>query len=321
MLTDDSMIHTVDLRVDYGNVTAVADLNLDIRKGDVFGLIGPNGSGKTSTIRVLATLLDPTYGDVHIAGMDIAVQPAAVRRLLGYMPDSPPVYESLKCWEMLDLFASAYGIPRRERRRLVGESLEKVSLTAKRNAMAGTLSRGMKQRLVLAKTLLSDPDVLLLDEPASGLDPIARIEMRNLLADLARLGKTVLISSHILTELSTFCTSIGIMEKGRLVLSGSIDEIIDKLSPGRTIRVDLTAPPSTLDGQLSAAMAWLDENATVTEIRMDEKGLALDFHGDDEAAAALLRGLIERNVPIRGFYESRMSVEDIMLSVGAREVS
>jgi len=233
----DSMIRTRDLRVDYEDVAAVRDLNLDIHRGEIFGLIGPNGAGKSSTIRVLATLQQPTYGEVRIGGVDVIDDPRSVHRLLGYMPDMPPVYGDLRCWEYLDLFAAAYFIDRRHRRMRVGECLKLAGLEAKRMAMAGTLSRGMKQRLTFAKTLLADPQVLLLDEPASWLDPIARIEMREVIKELAERGRTILISSHILVELSEFCHSVGIMEKGVMVEGGRIDEIAGRLRQTRRLLI------------------------------------------------------------------------------------
>jgi len=310
----DILIHTADVRVDYDDMTAVHGLNLDIAAGEVYGLIGPNGAGKTSTIRVLATLLEPTYGEVFIAGHDTATHAEEARAVLGYMPDLAPVWDDLKVDELLDVFARAYGLPRHERRQRVNEVLDAVSLQGKRHVMAGTLSRGMTQRLVLAKTLLHRPRVMLLDEPASGLDPIARIELRDLLRDLAGQGQTVLVSSHILTELSDFCTSVGIMEKGQMVLSGPIDELVARMSAGRTQVVELTQvmdPPADLLAELGVTAATTG-GRTVLEF---------DVVGDDAAAAELLATLIERGLPVKAFYERKRGVEDIMLEVGAREVS
>jgi ABC-2 type transport system ATP-binding protein len=308
------MIQTTDLRVDYDDVTAVRDLCLSIPRGEIFGLIGPNGAGKTSTIRVLATLLKPTYGEVRIAGVDILENPSAIHRTLGYMPDTPPVYKDLKCWEFLSLFAATYFVERRVRRRRIDDCLALVDLESKRDTLAGKLSAGMKQRLVLAKTLLPEPEVLLLDEPASGLDPIARIEMRQILKQLAAMGRTVLISSHILTELSEFCTSIGIMEKGRLVVAGRIGEIIERLDRHKRIVVEL------LEGDETVA-TWLGGLEEIRSLERKDGRLEFDFTGDDRAAAALLRRLIEQGAAVKGFHERRMGVEDILLEVGAREVS
>ncbi len=308
------MIQTADVRVDYDDVTAVRDLNLSIPAGEVFGLIGPNGAGKTSLIRVLATLLQPTYGAVRIGGIDAEEHPAQVRELLGYMPDMAPVRDDLRCWEFLDQFAGAYGVPRRQRRDRIEEVIAKVKLESKRNAKAGTLSRGMKQRLVLAKTLLSDPTVLLLDEPASGIDPIGRIEMRRILIAEAKAGKTVLISSHILTELSAFCTSIGIMERGRLKISGPVSEIIAGMNLVRRFIIELLERPKR-DGE------WLREHPRVQEVTHERDHITLSFDGDDEEAAALLRQMVERDLPVKAFYERKMDVEDILLQIGAEEVS
>ncbi len=309
------MIQTVDMRVDYEDVTAVSDLNLSIASGEVFGLIGPNGAGKTSTIRVLATLQRPTYGDVSICGIDALEQPREVHRLLGYMPDLPPVYEDLRCWEFLDLFASAYFVDRRERLVRVDECLTMVNLQNKRDAMAGTLSRGMTQRLVLAKTILPDPKVLLLDEPASGLDPHARIELRDLLKMLGEQGKTILVSSHILTELQEMCTSIGIMERGRLLEAGRIEDIVDRLSQRRRLLVVEVHEFERHEAQLRETLD------SIGEIRVLERGLGVAFAGDDRAAAELLRTLVEKGLPVTAFFERRMGVEDIVRKIGAREVS
>ncbi len=308
------MIQTKDLRVDYDGVTAVHDLTLSIGPGEVFGLIGPNGAGKTSTIRVLATLQQPTYGDVRIAGFDIAQDPARVHALLAYMPDMPPVYEDLKCWEFLDLFAAAYFVDRASRRRRVDECIDQVKLNKKRDAMAGTLSRGMKQRLVLAKSLLHDPQVLLLDEPASGLDPIARMEMRDLLIELGERGKAVLVSSHILTELSEFCTSVGIMEQGHLRVSGRIEDILAKMRTGRRLVIESLANAESLAN-------WLAERDGVSSAKVCASAVELDFTGTNADAADLLRALIAAGHTIFSFTERKAGVQDIMLEIDAREVS
>jgi len=307
------MIQTVDLRVDYGDVTAVHDMNLSIPAGEVYGLIGPNGAGKTSTMKVLATLLEPTYGEVFVGGHDVWESPEQVHSVLGYMEDLPPVYEGLKVWEFLDLFAGAYGVPKTERRARVGDCLDQVELTAKRNAKAGSLSRGMTQRLVLAKTLLHQPKVLILDEPASGLDPIARMEFRDLMKRLAADGATILVSSHILTELSDFCTSVGIMEKGRLVVSGRIDDIVAKMQQQRLI-VELLGEPA----DRSEALVGM---AHVERVDYSQGIHTLDFSGDDDEASQLLAGLVHQGYQVKAFYPQRYNVEDILKRVGARQVS
>jgi len=207
------MIKTTHLHKKYKNLVAVKDLNIEIERGDVYGFIGPNGAGKTTTIKILATLISPSFGTASIDGYDVRDYPRAVRAKIGYMPDFFGVYDDMKVWEYLDFFAAAYKIPRQQRVNIIDDVLELTDLHNKREDFVEALSRGMKQRLCLAKTLVHDPDVLLLDEPASGLDPRARIEMRELLKELRRMGKTILISSHILTELADFCNKIGIIEK------------------------------------------------------------------------------------------------------------
>lgn len=308
------MIETTDIRVDYGEVTAVRDLTLSVPQGEVFGLIGPNGAGKTSLIRVLATLSEPTYGEAMVAGLDVREHRADARRRIGYMPDLAPVFKDLKCWEFLDLFAASYFVGRRERRLRIDEVFERVNLTMKRDAMAGTLSRGMTQRLVLAKTLLHDPEVLLLDEPASGLDPIARIDLRNLLRDLASRGKTVLISSHILNELSTFCTSIGIMEKGNLVLSGNIEDIVGRFNTTRRYTVETIGPAEVAAAALRGRTGFID-------IVCVDGHCTFETTLADNDMARLLAELVGAGVLVKAFYERRRGVEDVMMQVGASEVS
>jgi len=310
----DAMIHTADLRVDYDDFTAVHALDLDVHPGEVYGLIGPNGAGKTSTIKVLATLLEPTYGDVFIAGCDVAVDPAGARAALGYMPDLAPVYDDLKVWEFLDVFARAHGLTGDARMTRIEEVLAAVSLTAKRDALAGSLSRGMTQRLVLAKTLLHRPRVMLLDEPASGLDPVARIELRDLLRRLSGEGHTVLVSSHILTELSGFCTSVGIMEKGRMKVSGPIDQLVKRMNRQRRLTVELLEPAAGFAQRMGTFEG-------VSAVTAEDATLEMDFAGQPADAAALLRRLVDDGLPVVGFSERKLGVEDIMLDAGVREVS
>jgi ABC-2 type transport system ATP-binding protein len=211
------MIETKNLTKNYGNLTAVDDLNLAIKDGDIFGFIGPNGAGKTTTMRILVTLLEPTRGSAFINGLDVRKDGKKVRRLVGYMPDFMGVYDDLKVFEYLEFFAAAFGIERKKRKSIVEGVLELTDLESKKSATVDSLSRGMQQRLGLARVLIHDPKVLILDEPASGLDPRARIEIRGLLRELKRMGKTIMISSHILSELEEICDHVGIIEHGRLV--------------------------------------------------------------------------------------------------------
>ncbi|KPL01402.1 MAG: multidrug ABC transporter ATP-binding protein [Planctomycetes bacterium SM23_65] len=225
------------LWVKYGDTIAVRSLSFAIPQGSVFGFIGPNGAGKTSTIKVLATLLAPAAGTARINGINVRTNPSGVRRIIGYMPDFFGVYDDLTVAEYLHFFAAAYRMDRRKRRSVVGDVLSLTDLTEKRDTPVDALSRGMKQRLGLARVLLHDPELLLLDEPASGLDPRARIEIRELLKELKNMGKTILVSSHILHELSQICTRIGIIEQGRLVAEGSLDDIYAQLAISRIIHV------------------------------------------------------------------------------------
>src|SRR4028119_977228 len=232
-----AMIQIKDVTKTYRDLTAVRDLNLTIEKGDVFGFIGPNGAGKTTTIKVLATLLEPSSGQAFVDGIDVIRNPLEVRRVIGYMPDFFGVYDDVKVWEYLDFFAAAYKIPVAKRKGIIDDVLELTDLTGKREAYVESLSRGMKQRLCLAKTLVHDPKVLLLDEPASGLDPRARIEIKELLKELKAMGKTILVSSHILPELADFCTSVGVIERGELIVAGPIAEVMRAATGGRVLEI------------------------------------------------------------------------------------
>src|SRR5215510_474466 len=302
------MIEIVGVTKQYGRFTAVSDLNLRIGGGEVFGFIGPNGAGKTTTMKMLATLMLPTVGQMTIGGYDVGQHPREVRRLIGYMPDSFGVYEDLLVWEYLDYFAALYQIERAGRRKAIDDVLELTDLGGKRDSQVMSLSRGMKQRLCLAKTLLHDPEVLLLDEPASGLDPHARIEIRELIRELCRMGKTILVSSHILTELADFCTSIGIIEAGRLLAAGRIDEITEKLT-GNVV-VDIT-----VKGDPRVALEVLAERTDIIRSTSDGRVIRVEYGGVPDDLDELLEYLVKRGVRVVGFSRSEADLEDIFLKV------
>jgi ABC-2 type transport system ATP-binding protein len=298
------------LRVDYGKFVAVDDLTLSVPAGEVFGLVGPNGAGKTSTFRVVTTLMEPTYGEVILDGVDVFEDIESARRIIGYMPDLAPVPTDLKVWEFLDFHAAAYGIGNAARRReRVEQCLEEVALTGERDKWCKELSRGQTQRTVLAKTLLHRPRVLILDEPASGLDPLARRDLRTTLRKLAKTGATVFVSSHILSELAEMCTSLCVMNRGRLLASGTADKVRETL--GSTDRV-LTA------GLLSRhedAAAWLSSQNGVHDLRIEGALVVFGFRGTDDAQADLMAEIIRMGIRMRTFEEKRSSFEDILVGV------
>ena len=308
------MISVDELRIDYGNFCAVEELSFSVAEGEVFGLIGPNGAGKTSTMRALVGLLTPTYGAVHIAGFDIREEPQAVGQVLGFMPDFPPVYEDLLVWEFLDLFAASYFIPKPRRKSEILHRLEQVGISEKTNSLVGSLSRGMRQRLMLAKTLLPEPKVLLLDEPASGMDPHGRAQMKQVIRDFADEGGTVLVSSHILSEMDEFCTSIGIMQRGQMIVTGKVDEITEKVLGQSILEVELV---SGGDGLLKI----LARHGIDAELDESKQRFAIPFGGDDRAASDLLTELVNAGVRVSSFTRKRESLEDVFLQIGAKELS
>jgi len=308
------MIQVRDLRVDYDTVCAVSDLSISVAAGEVYGLIGPNGAGKTTTLRALVGLLEPTYGDILLDGIDLATHREAAVATVGFMPDFSPIYDDLMVWEFLDLFAASYHIPRERRKAVINEYLDMVDLTEKRDALTLGLSRGMKQRLMLAKTLLPDPKIVLLDEPASGMDPHARIMLKQILKRLGAEGKAVVISSHILAELSEFCTSVGVMEKGRMVVSGRIEEIAGRVLGQAEIVVEVIAG-------MEAALAALQADPRVSEIHHEGDRLAFLLAGDREDAGEVLAELVKAKVRIASFGRKKEDLEDLFLKIGAKEVS
>jgi ABC-2 type transport system ATP-binding protein len=308
------MIQVRNLRVDYDDVCAVRELSLQLKSGEVYGLIGPNGAGKTSTLRAIVGLVESTYGDVLIDGLDIAEQREDATRLIGFMPDSAPIYEDVTVWEYLDLFAAAYMLPKQMRAPTIAYYLQLVDLFEKRDSMTNQLSRGMRQRLMLAKTLLPDPKVLLLDEPASGVDPYGRALLKDIMRKLGAAGKTVIISSHILSELSEFCTSIGIMQKGEMVISGSVDDIAAKTVGRAEITMEVVTGTE-------AAWSVLTGNPRVGSPRLEGTLYSFAFDGEAPEASELLRELVSAGVGVASFARRKEDLESLFLKIGAKEVS
>ena len=297
-----------NLWIHYGSVQAVRGINLEIPKGEVFGFIGPNGAGKSSTIKVLATLLFEFRGKALVNGIDVRGNPQAVREKIGYMPDFFGVYEDLTAREYLHFFAAAYRIPRSRRKGIVDDVLELTDLTLKVDAQVETLSRGMKQRLALARVLLHDPDLLLLDEPASGLDPRARIEVRELLKALRGMGKTILISSHILHELAQLCTRIGIIEAGRMVAQGSLDDIYRQLQLLRVVHLQLADSSDALVERISAIRG-------VASVEPQVDRLAIRLHEDQTSIEDLHDAIHDLGGRIRMYQPEAMDMETAFMKL------
>ncbi len=303
------MIKTVGLTKKYKDVAALTDLDLNIDKGSVYGFIGPNGAGKSTTMSILATLLAPTAGKAYVGGFEVTESPEEVRQLIGYMPDFFGVYDNLKVEEYLDFYAQAYFIPRVKRATLIKDLLELVNLSGKENAYVDTLSRGMKQRLGLARCLVHSPQVLILDEPASGLDPRARIELREILKELRKMGKTILISSHILLELTEMCDNIGIIEQGRMIVSGSVQEIMAQVEGTGVLKVSL------IDGH-GAAINILEQNKLVSQVsKQEDESLLVYFKGNQEERYQLLKELINANIPVVSFSQETANIEKVFLKI------
>jgi ABC-2 type transport system ATP-binding protein len=302
------VVRVSDLRISYGKLSAVRGVSFEIPRGEVFGFIGPNGAGKSSTIRVLATLQREFRGTAEINGVDVRQHPERVREMVGYMPDAFGVYEDLNAREYLHFFAAAFRIPRSRRASVVDDVLQLTDLTHKIDAPVDSLSRGMKQRLALARVLLHDPDLLLLDEPASGLDPRARIEFRELLKALQEMGKTILVSSHILQELAQFCTRIGILEAGQIVADGSLQEIYRLLSIRRVVHVQTA-------NDLSELAAGLRGIAGVSEVEEQIDRLAIHLCEDVLSIEDLHQELVRLGARIRMFQPEAMDMETAFMKL------
>jgi len=305
------MIEVRELTIHYGEFAAVDHLSFSVQPGSVFGLIGPNGAGKTSAIKAIATLLEPTYGEIIVKGVSALHHAEKARGFLGYMPDFPPVYENLKIWEFCDLFAQAYGLTGEQKKAKILQSLHATGLQDHMNVLCRTLSRGMRQRALLAKTLVHQPSVLLLDEPAANLDPKSRIDLRNILKSLAHEGKTILLSSHVLSEIEDTCDTLGFMREGNMVLSGTLDEISLARQKQNFLKIRLTKsfpPLGNIISSIPALSQFEETGGNGTEVRACLDG------GEKEASKVLAR-LVEAGVPVCGFAIEKLRVEDLFLEL------
>ncbi len=300
------MLRVNNLVKKYGKLTAVNDLSLEIGEGHIFGFVGANGAGKTSTMKIIAGLMPQNSGEVTVDGIDITVQPRRVKRKIGYMPDFFGVYDNLKVSEYMDFYSGLYGIPHNERMAAASQLLELVNLGDKSEFYVDALSRGMKQRLCLARSLIHNPRLLVLDEPASGLDPRARVEMKGILKELKNMGKTVLISSHILPELAELCTMIGIIDQGRMVVSGTVDEIMRRIkSPGR-IRIRVTE-------RVEDAVKILQEQPSLGGIEVIGNSIEVDFKGEEKLLPDILKRLVSQDIQVASFTGEGGTLESVFM--------
>ncbi|WP_422658078.1 ATP-binding cassette domain-containing protein [Paenibacillus sp. EC2-1] len=302
------MIEIRELSKHYGTFHALKGISLDIEKGTVFGFVGPNGAGKSTTMSILATLALPSSGTAKVGGYEVTEYPKEVRKRIGYMPDFFGVYDQLKATEYLHFYGASYGIPRTDREKLIPQLLELVNLSDKADAYVDSLSRGMKQRLCLARCLVHDPDVLILDEPASGLDPRARIEMREILKELKLMGKTIIISSHILPELAEMVDEIGVIEHGEMIAQGKVSDIQNRLRVKKVIHIRTLGKEDILAGKLR-------DEPFVTSVLTDNTGVHVHFSGDDHQQSALLHQVISWGIPVVSFQEAQSNLEDVFLEI------
>ncbi len=339
-----AMIEIKHLRKEYKDKPepAVKDLTLELEQGDIFGFIGPNGAGKTTTIKMLATLLIPTAGSAMVNGIDVVKHPEQIRSIVGYMPDFFGVYDDIKVWEYLDFFAAAYRIPKDRRPQIIDDVLALTDLTVKKDSYVEALSRGMKQRLCLAKTLVHDPKVMLLDEPASGLDPRARIEIRELLKELQAMGKTIIVSSHILPEMEEFCNKVGIIERGEMIVAGDVNTIARQVRGHQNISIavvgeieraeaillgmtDLVREVKMTSGlrQLNETSAEELRTQTLKRDNYSSKGsiLQVSYVGEPEEEHLILTTLVEAGIKVRAFYTPETDLEDVFLRVTKGQVA
>lgn len=302
------MLKIKNLTKKYGKFTAVDDLALNVPDGEIFGFVGPNGAGKTTTMKIICGLMAANSGEVYVDDIDAIKKAREAKEIIGYMPDFFGVYDDLKVNEYLDFYASIYNIKPKERKKITDDLLELVDLTDKREVYVDSLSRGMKQRLCLARSLVHNPRLLVLDEPASGMDPRARVEMKEILRSLKGLGKTIIISSHILSELSELCTSIGIIDRGKLVIEGKVSDIMQQVYSKKLIKV-------RVKDRMEDALRVMQEFPTVISTNTGENYIEVGFDGGDEDMTLLLRELINKDIPVITFSQMDGNLEDVFMKV------
>lgn len=302
------MLEIKNLHKKYGRFYAVNDLNLSIPEGEIYGFVGPNGAGKSTTMKIICGLLTATSGEVYIDGVDALRQNNKIKEKIGYMPDFFGVYDDLKVDEYLDFYASVYKIKEENKKKTIEDLLELVDLSHKKDAYVDNLSRGMKQRLCLARSLIHNPKILILDEPASGLDPRARVEMKAILRNLKDMGKTILISSHILSELAEMCTSIGIIDNGKMVISGTVADIMQQIYSKKLIKIKV-------NDKMEEAVRILKEFPFVDKITTGENQIQASFDGGDEDMSRVLSTLVSRAIPVATFAQLDGNLEDIFMKV------
>ena len=302
------MLKIQGLHKKYGNYHALDGLSMELRDGVLFGFVGPNGAGKTTTIKIMTGLLKPDQGTVTLDGRDVLADAVTLRTRIGYVPDHFGMYDNLKVSEYMEFFASCYHLEGFEARKRSRNLLEQVGLGDKLNAFVDGLSRGMQQRLCLARALIHDPELLIMDEPTAGLDPRTHLEFRQMVLELHEQGKTILLSSHNLAELSELCTDIGIIDSGKMVLSGSMDEIMERIYTSKQIMI-------RVQGQMEKAIAFLKDNPLVRTITICEKDIMVGFTGDEQMESELLKQMIEAGIPVCGFAREPGSLESIFMQI------
>lgn len=312
-MEDTAAVEIRNLTKKFGQLYALSGISFRVERGSVFGFIGPNGAGKTTALRILGTLLEASYGEVKVEGYSVDLHPEDVRRVIGFMPDNYGIYDGITVWEFLEFFAGSHRMRGAVARRAIEDVMELTDLTALSDRLAGSLSKGMRQRLCIARTLLHDPKVLLLDEPAAGLDPRARIEFRELVRELSRMGKTIVISSHILTELSDVCNSVGIIEKGRMVASGPLEEVESLASGGMLLFIEV------LD-KVQEAVDALKDIEGIIDVRSEGQQIEAHYDGDLAKLPEIMSRLLNAGVQVAAFSHRKLDLEELFMRLTKGEV-